>query len=54
LQSIVDLIPLNGWTGKIRTKALAVREVYFQFLSMRLNHSQIFIKEAQNARETLI
>jgi hypothetical protein len=47
LQSIVDLIPLNGWTGKIRTKALAVRDVYFQFLSMRLNHSQIFIKEAK-------
>jgi hypothetical protein len=30
LQSIVDLIPLNGWTGKIRTKA-PVRDVYFQF-----------------------
>jgi 6-pyruvoyl-tetrahydropterin synthase len=32
----------------------AIREVYFQFLATRLNHSQIFINEAQNAREALI
>jgi hypothetical protein len=32
----------------------AIRESLSSVLSMRLNHSQIFIKEAQNARETLI
>ena len=55
LQSIVDLIPLEwlDWQDTDESPE-AVRDVYFQFLSMRLNHSQIFIKEAQNARETLI
>lgn len=55
LQSIVDLIPLEwlDWQDTDESPE-AVREVYFQFLSIRLNHSQIFIKEAQNARETLI
>ena len=55
LQSIVNLIPLE-WLDWQETEESpdAIREVYFQFLSMRLHHSQIFIKEAQNARETLI
>jgi hypothetical protein len=55
LQSIVDLIPLEwlDWQDTDESPE-AVRDVYFQFLSMRMNHSQIFIKEAQNARETLI
>jgi hypothetical protein len=54
LQSIVDLIPLEwlDWQDTDESPE-AVRDVYFQFLSMRLNHSQIFIKEAQT-RETLI
>jgi hypothetical protein len=55
LQSIVNLIPEEwlDWQDTDESPE-AVREVYLQFLSMRLNHSQIFIKEAQNARETLI
>jgi hypothetical protein len=55
LQSIVNLIPLEwlDWQDTYENPE-AIREVYLQFLSMRLNHSQIFIKEAQNARETLI
>jgi len=55
LQSIVDLIPLDwlDWQDTDESPE-AIREVYFQFLSIRLNHSQIFIKEAQNAREALI
>lgn len=55
LQSIVDLIPLEwlDWQDTDESPE-AIREVYFQFLSIRLNHSQIFIKEAQNAREALI
>jgi hypothetical protein len=55
LQSIVDLIPLEwlDWQDTDESPE-AIREVYLQFLSTRLNHSQIFIKEAQNAREALI
>ncbi|MFV5696184.1 HipA family kinase [Flavobacterium sp. LB3P122] len=55
LQSIVNLIPTEWlqWEGTDETPE-ALREVYFQFLSIRLNHSEIFINEAQNARETLI
>ncbi|MFV5693698.1 HipA family kinase [Flavobacterium sp. LT1R49] len=55
LQSIVNLIPTEWlqWEDSDETPE-AIREVYFQFLSIRLNHSEIFINEAQNARETLI
>jgi hypothetical protein len=55
LQAIVNLIPLEwlDWQDTDESPD-AIREVYLQFLSMRLHHSQIFIKEAQNARETLI
>ncbi|MFV5685941.1 HipA family kinase [Flavobacterium sp. GB2R13] len=55
LQSIVNLIPTEWlqWEDSDETPE-ALREVYFQFLSIRLNHSEIFINEAQNARETLI
>ena len=55
VQNIVNLIPevwLN-WEDTDETPE-AIREVYFQFLSTRLNHSEIFINEAQNAREALI
>jgi hypothetical protein len=55
VRHIVNLIPevwLN-WDDTDETPE-AIREVYFQFLTTRLNHSEIFIKEAQNARETLI
>jgi hypothetical protein len=55
LQSIVNLIPLQwlDWQDTDESPE-AIRDVYLQFLIMRLNHSQIFIKEAQNAREALI
>jgi hypothetical protein len=55
LQSIVNLIPMEWleWEDSDETPE-AIRDVYFQFLSIRLNHSEIFINEAQNARETLI
>jgi hypothetical protein len=55
LQSIVNLIPTEWlqWEDTDESPE-ALREVYFQFLSIRLNHSEIFINEAQNARETLI
>ncbi|TDE01715.1 HipA family kinase [Flavobacterium hiemivividum] len=55
LKSIVNLIPVEwlDWQDTDESPE-EVRAVYLQFLSMRLNHSQNFIKEAQNARETLI
>ena len=55
LQNIVNLIP-EDWLQWDETEETpeAIREVYFQFLSIRLNHSEIFINEAQNAREALI
>ena len=55
LQDIVNYIPEDWlhWEDTDETPE-AIREVYFQFLSIRLNHSEIFINEAQNAREALI
>ena len=55
LQSIVNLIPEEWlvWQDSDETPE-ALREVYLQFLLIRLNHSEIFINEAQNARKTLI
>ena len=55
LQSIVDLIPEEWliWEDSEETPE-ALRKVYLQFLLIRLNHSEIFINEAQNARKTLI
>lgn len=55
LQSIVNLIPEEWlvWEDSEETPE-ALREVYLKFLLIRLNHSEIFINEAQNARKTLI
>ncbi len=32
----------------------AIKEVYYQFLTIRLAHADIFLKQAQDARTTLI
>ena len=55
IREIVQLIPDEWlhWEGNDETPE-AIKEVYFQFLNIRLNHSEIFITEAQNARKTLI
>lgn len=55
LQAIVQLIPLEWlqWEDTEESPE-AIREVYYKFLTTRLNHSEIFINEAQNAREALI
>jgi hypothetical protein len=55
LQEIVDYIPEDWlhWEDTEQTPD-EIREVYFQFLWTRLNNSEIFINEAQNAREKLI
>jgi hypothetical protein len=55
LQAVVNLIPTEWlqWEGTDETPE-AIRDIYFQFLTTRLNHSEIFINEAQNARKILI
>lgn len=55
LQNIVNLIPTEWltWEGTLETPE-EIRNVYYKFLTKRLNHSHLFLKEAQHARETLI
>ena len=55
IRSVVDLIP-EEWlaTDKTFGSVAEHREVYFQFLSTRLAHSAIFLKEAQHAAKILI
>jgi hypothetical protein len=55
LQEIVNYIPEDWlrWEDNEQTPD-EIRAVYFQFLWTRLNHSEIFINEAQNAREKII
>jgi hypothetical protein len=55
LAAIVALIP-EDWLQweDVDDTPTELRNVYLQFLLTRLNYSEIFIKEAQNAREKLI
>jgi len=55
LTQIVALIP-EEWLlwEDVELFPAEIRQVYLSFLLTRLKHSDIFIKEAQNARETVI
>jgi len=55
LRDIVALIPEEWlhWEG-IKDTPQLIREIYLQFLQIRLSYSETFTKEAQNAREVLI
>jgi len=55
LQDIVNYIPEDWlhWEDSEQTPD-EIRRIYFEFLWTRLNHSEIFINEAENAREKLI
>ena len=55
LRSIVDLIP-DEWLASDPSfeSTEQHREVYFQFLSSRLAHSNIFLNEAQHAAKSII
>lgn len=55
LEAIVASIP-EDWLLKDRTpeEALEARKVYKQFLTLRLNASETFVKEAQHARQANI
>lgn len=50
-RDIVNLIPEDWlqWQNVYETPC-QIREIYFQFLTTRLKHSDIFINEAKNAR----
>jgi len=55
IQEIVALVP-DEWLSDESTTQSAEerRQVYIQFLEARLAASEIFVKEAQNARKTLV
>lgn len=55
IKEIVNLIP-DDWLnwGSDGETPQDIRDVYTSFLTERLNNSEIFIKEAQHARKTLI
>ena len=55
IREIVDLIPDDwlNWTVDEETPQ-DLRDVYIRFLEERIHHSDLFVKEAQNAREALI
>lgn len=55
LREIVNQIPDDWlqWEDRELTSS-EIKEVYFQFLSIRLANADIFLKQAQDARKTLI
>ena len=55
LKEITQLIPTDWlhWEGTELTPE-EIREVYFQFLIIRRNHAHNFVKQIQDARETLV
>ena len=55
IREIVALIP-DDWLHWSDSPGSPdeIREVYYQFLCERLAHSETFVKEAQDARKTLI
>lgn len=55
LQEITDAIPDDWLTWAEEGETIQdLREVYFHFLKERVHHSELFVKEAQNARKALI
>lgn len=55
IQAIIGLLP-NDWLqwNDVQETPDEIREVYTRFLTERLAHSATFVKEAQDARKTLI
>lgn len=55
LQKVVDLIPTDWlqWEGSDESPE-EIRDIYFKFLTSRRDHSELFLNQAQHARETLI
>ena len=55
IRGIIEALP-EAWLHWQETEDTPeeIKEAYIQFLRVRLEHSEIFIKEAQNARQALI
>ena len=55
LKEIVNQIPEDWlqWEDPSITPE-AIKNVYFQFLTIRLQHAELFLKQAQDARKTFI
>lgn len=55
LREITDLIPADwlDWEG-FDLSSEEIREVYYQFLVMRRNNANNFVKQIQDARKTLV
>jgi hypothetical protein len=54
IQSVVDLIPDAWLTDRSFETEDEQRQIYAKFLNTRLANSNIFVTEAQHARQTLI
>lgn len=54
IESVVNLIPAEWLSPDSSEQAETNRRVYYDFLLTRIANSDIFVKEAQNARQTLI
>jgi hypothetical protein len=54
IQFVVDLIPDAWLTDRSFETEDEQRQIYARFLNTRLENSNIFVKEAQNARSSLI
>ena len=55
LREIVDQIPEDWLHWDDQTVSpTEIKEVYFQFLVIRLENAELFLKQAQDARKTLI
>ncbi len=53
LKEIVNLIP-DEWISEDDRQLAVTKDMYFRFLQLRMAASEIFIKEAQNARAALV
>lgn len=54
IRNIVSLVPDEWLLKDFSGTPAEVREVYYQFLTSRIAHADIFLKEAQDARAKLI
>ncbi len=54
INEVLNLIPDEWLNEDIFSSSEAQRQAYALFLNTRINHSEVFVKEAQNAKEALI
>jgi len=55
ITDVVNLVPAEWLEGEEEFKSVKEhREAYIEFLETRIAHSEIFVKEAENARESII